>query len=282
MKTRLIASLGLVVAATAGLSLVWANPPAVPSMDDVKKEAEKKAQEAGKKLGDLTKQVQKPAAPEAKPADPMDPNSPLMQAFMKLATPGEPHKMIQAFAGNWDAKVTTYDPMGGAEQTSKGTMRVTLIHGGRYAGGEYKGDMMGEAFEGTMLWGYNNGTGMYESIWIDSMTTGMLISTGKPGSAPNSVESTGKQTMPGFDGKMMQVNVKDIMTMVSADEFKMEMHNDWAGKMQKMMDIVYTRQKESAPGAVSPDKVKQDIKKAVETISLPDSPLSPTENTPKK
>lgn len=282
--TSVILALCAGLAVTGSLALAFANPPATPSPADLTKEAEKKADEAKQKLEALTKQAtkQNPPGSTSPAAAPQDPAAAMMEAFVKLATPGEPHKMIAAFAGEWDAKVTTYDPMGGPEQTSKGVMKVQLIHGGRYAAGAYKGEFMGEPFEGTMLWGYNNGTGQYESIWADSMSTGMLISMGKPGEKPSTIESTGKQTMPGMDGKMMQVNAKDTMTMISPDQWRMEMHNDWAGKMQKMMVIEYTRQKAPATGGLSPDKVKEDIKKAVETISLPAMPGQPTESTPKK
>jgi hypothetical protein len=53
-----------------------------------------------------------------------------------------------------------------------------MILNGRYLRQEYTGDMMGMPFSGISIMGYNNHTGKYESIWVDTMSTALYYFVG--------------------------------------------------------------------------------------------------------
>jgi hypothetical protein len=65
---------------------------------------------------------------------------------------------------------------------SSGTCEQRMILDGRYLRQEYAGDMMGKPFTGINLLGFDNHSGKYESVWLDSMNTGIFSFVG-PASA---------------------------------------------------------------------------------------------------
>jgi len=54
---------------------------------------------------------------------------------------------------------------------SIGACEQKLVLDGHYLEQTYTGDMMGAPFTGINIFGYNNHTKMYESIWLDSFST---------------------------------------------------------------------------------------------------------------
>src|SRR4051794_20357191 len=68
------------------------------------------------------------AAPAKAPA--MDPKA-IMDAYMKMATPGDAHKWIAKGEGTWDAKVTMFQP-GQPPAESAGTMEAKMKLDGRW------------------------------------------------------------------------------------------------------------------------------------------------------
>src|SRR5207247_3868093 len=82
-----------------------------------------------------------------------------MEMMMKAGQPGPEHAKLAEMAGDWDADVTFYSPMG--EQKSKGTMHNEMIFGGRVLQMKFDGNMnMGPGqqmpFHGLGLSGYDN------------------------------------------------------------------------------------------------------------------------------
>jgi len=102
-----------------------------------------------------------------------------MKAWMESVTPGEPHKKLEAQAGNYTIKGRTWmDPKAPAMEMN-GTAVIKMIVGGRYQVLEFKGDSMGMPFEGTGLMGFDNLAKEYFSTWVDNMRTGIVYYRGK-------------------------------------------------------------------------------------------------------
>ena len=187
---------------------------------------------------------EKPAAKETKPA-PKAAAAPTEEAMMKAwaayATPGEPHARLAKLAGSWTTKTKSWmDPAKPPEETT-GTCEFRSVLGGRYLEQRFEGTMMGQPFSGIGFTGYDNVKRKYDSFWIDSSGTGMMVMTGAP-------DPAGKKTV--YTGSMLDpltkkpVAMKAIETKVDDDNVQFDM---WAagpdGKMAKVMEMTYTRKK---------------------------------------
>ena len=162
-----------------------------------------------------------------------------MEAMIKAGTPGAPHKHLAGMEGTWSATVKFWE--GGQEMVSKGTSWNKMILGGRWLEQRFESDMMGQKFEGVGYTGYDNIRKEYVATWMDTMTTGMMTSTGQPGKAPATWELKGTMDDP-LTGKAS--DVVSVHTEKSSDVHLFEMFGVAPdGSRQKMMEIEYVRKK---------------------------------------
>jgi hypothetical protein len=164
----------------------------------------------------------------------------MMEKYMKAAAPGPEHQKLAKLAGKWKLVVTAWMAPGGPAQKSDGTAEFTSLLGGRYLQQEVHGSMADQPFEGRGLEGYDNVTKERFGTWIDSMSTGLMVSRGK--CAPDAKKCTFKGTMPdAVAGK--NVSITEIVTYTDDNHFTFEMHGPGPdGKSFKMMEIAYARQ----------------------------------------
>jgi len=165
----------------------------------------------------------------------------MMAQMMKYGTPGKEHELLKKYVGDWDVDISTWqDPMAGP-QTSKGSMKNTLILEGRYLKCSFEGMMGGMKFQGLEIIGYDLFMKMYTTFWIDSMTTSFMVTTGTLDTAGNVLTETGMSPDPMTDGKMMQ-KFKNVTTFISDGKYKFEMFMVMPdGKETKGMELVCTR-----------------------------------------
>lgn len=164
----------------------------------------------------------------------------MMEAMTKAATPGEPHKRLDAFVGTWNTKLTMRMAPGAEPMTSEGTSENRWVMGGRLLEQRFRGNFMGAPFEGLGFTGYDNVKKHYWGTWMDTMSTGMMLAKGWmpddktwifSGSYPDPM--TGKDT-----------RVEERITVNSPDQHTFEMYGPAPdGSMFKTMEIVYTRKK---------------------------------------
>ena len=103
-----------------------------------------------------------------------------MEAYMKLATPGEHHEHLGRLVGNWDYTLKMWEPGGNGEpMETAGTMESNWILGGRFVQYKYEGTFMDQPFVGVGLDGYDNGKQEYTGVWMDTMSTFIMSSAGK-------------------------------------------------------------------------------------------------------
>lgn len=181
------------------------------------------------------------AAAKPKAAAPAMDEKAAMEAMMKAATPGEPHKQLAAMAGTWDTSVKMWMKPGDPPQESTGTTERKMVLGDRYLSETFDGTFMGQPFSGTGMTGYDNVTKKYVGTWADTMSTGMMLSTGMMDKGGKSITSKSTMSDP-MTGKTTTAKIK--MSMTDADHQTMEM---WGagpdGKTYKMMEITYSRKK---------------------------------------
>jgi len=121
---------------------------------------------------------------------------------------------------------------------STGTCEQKMLLGGRFLQQEFTGDMMGSAFNGIGITGYDNHTRKYVSTWIDSMGTALLVFEGTASADGRIITQESHYDDP-IKGPVMWRSVTKI---VDDNTHVFEMYAAYkGGKEEKMMEITYTR-----------------------------------------
>ena len=183
------------------------------------------------------------AKPAAAPAASMPagaPDAEAMQAkFKAYAAPGENHKVLEALVGSWDAGVRMWQDPAGQPEESTGASENRWVMGGRFLEQRFTGQFMGEPFEGTGLIGYDNIKQKYQSVWIDSMGTGMMTGTASYDPSTKVLTETGSHSCPITGGDRQ---FRSVTTFVDADMIHLEFYGPGPdGKEFKGMEITYKR-----------------------------------------
>ncbi|HYM81978.1 MAG TPA: DUF1579 domain-containing protein [Candidatus Limnocylindria bacterium] len=159
-----------------------------------------------------------------------------MEEMMKLGKPGPEHAGLEKMAGTWKAVNKSWF-VPGEPTVNEGTAESRMILGGRFLEQKFHGTMMGQAFEGYGLTGYDNVKKTYTTMWIDNM--GTYISTGTGSMDAAGKELTMKSMMPGPDGKPIEHRM--VTKVVDDKTHVFSMYAPYNGKEQLMMEITYTR-----------------------------------------
>jgi len=161
-----------------------------------------------------------------------------MEAYMKAGTPGAPHQALASSAGTYDLEIKSWHEPGGPPTVEKGTATRSVILGGRVLVEEVTSSMMGMPFTGQGMTGYDNVSGKYWSTWMDSMSTGMMMSEGSC-DAQRACKFTGTWNDPIKKGPV-KARMNSRWTSPTTEVF--EMYGPGKdGKETKMMEIIYTK-----------------------------------------
>lgn len=223
------------VLTVAGLATTWAL--AQPPADKAKAPAPKPtaAQPAG----------QPPMTPEMQK---------MMEAYMKAATPGKEQAVLTKGVGTWECKCKSWP---GPDQTPQEWTATTVISSmmdGRFTHAEVKGDVPGMGpFHGAGVYGYDNVAKQYQSTWLDSMGTGMMVGTGTLSADGKTMTWTYNFTCP---ITCKPAVMREVEHFTSDNETKMEMFgpDPVSGKEYKMMEMTSTRKGGAPAKAATPTK----------------------------
>jgi hypothetical protein len=163
-----------------------------------------------------------------------------MKAYEAAGKPGEPHRKMAAMAGTYTVKVRSWHEPGGPAMEESGTATRSMALDGRVMVEQFEGTMMGAPFKGHGMSGYDNVTGKYWSTWNDSMSTGLMVSTGTC-DAQNACTFEGT-----YNDAVKKAPVKMRMTTrwTNPDTEVFEMRGpDKQGREMKMMELTYTRKR---------------------------------------
>jgi hypothetical protein len=161
-----------------------------------------------------------------------------MEAYTKAGTPGEPHRKLAATAGRYNVTMKTWQDPKAAPMEESGTATRTMALDGRVLVEQFSGTMMGQPFNGHGMTGYDNVTNKYWSTWNDSMSTGVMLSSGTC-DAKDACTFTGTWNDPIKKGP-----VKQRMTTRWSDKDTevFELYGaDKQGREMKMMEMTYKR-----------------------------------------
>jgi len=179
-----------------------------------------------------------PVLAQDKPKEPAMSNAD-MEAMMKAATPGEQQKKLARMVGDWTFTNKMWMAPDQPPVESGGTMHADLLLGGRYVEHTWKGNFMGQTFEGRGTDAYDNVGKMYVSSWVDNMGTGIMHTTGKCDAEVKKCAYSGDMFDP-MTGK--KTTTRSVITWLDDNTFKNEMYAPGPdGKEAKMMEIVAKR-----------------------------------------
>ena len=162
----------------------------------------------------------------------------IMEIYKKAGTPGAPHELFASLEGSWTTKTKSWMEPGKPPRESAGTCEQKLLFGGRYLQQEYAGDMMGEAFKGINILGFDNHTKKYLSVWIDSMSTGIYFFEGTASKDGKTITQESR-----YDDPVKGPTVWRSVTKIRGDntlEYVMYLAPK-RGKEEKMMEMTVMR-----------------------------------------
>ncbi|MCB0443113.1 MAG: DUF1579 domain-containing protein [Flavobacterium sp.] len=165
----------------------------------------------------------------------------IAKAWEDYMTPGEPHKMLALESGAWNEEMTMWMEPGAEPMKNTMTADSKMIYGDRYQETIHKGEFMGMPFEGKSTLAYNQASQMYTSTWIDNMSTGIMVMSGKYDEATKTINFSGTTVDP---VTKKDKAVRETYTIIDDNTRKMEMFDiDFSGKEYKSMEIIMTRKK---------------------------------------
>ncbi len=182
-------------------------------------------------------------AEDRKSADPR--KEEMMKKMQEYSTPTETHKTLASMAGKWTYSSKWWHSAESQPEESKGTSNMKMILGGRYLQQEVKGKAMGMPFEGLSLTGYDNLKERIDTLWIDSMSTGMMRGTGSVDATTKTITDSGEFTCPMEEDKTAEYRSEWKMTDKNNMTYSMfgKGMGNAAKEEFKMMEMSYKRSK---------------------------------------
>lgn len=176
-------------------------------------------------------------ADDQKSSKPMNPEE-MMEIYMKLATPGEPHQLLATLTGRWTTQTKEWMDPQKPPVESAGSAEVKMLLGGRFLQQEITGSMHGKPHTGIWTIGYDNLLKRYISTWIDTMSTQIFIMDGTASADGKTITLNGQHAEVG-GGHMTH---RAIWKIVDSNTQEFIMYGTYhGGKEMKMMEVLYTR-----------------------------------------
>lgn len=161
----------------------------------------------------------------------------LMDAWVAASSPCEEHHRLEPMIGSWNAKTSVWfgpgDPM-----VSAGVVTKRWALDGRFILHDYTGDQtpMGR-FSGMGILGYNNISKKHQSVWIDTMSTSMLVQSGGWEGDALVVEGDQHESV-----SLGTVRVRSVTRIVSNDRHTFENYVTGPdGKEMRTLEVIHSR-----------------------------------------
>ncbi len=166
----------------------------------------------------------------------------MMAIYMKAATPGPRHKLLEPMIGQWNFTGRFWMDPSSPPTDTKGVTERKWILGGRFIADDVEAaEFAGEKFRGFGLTGYDNTQQKYIGVWLDSMGTGIGHSIGVADTAGKVFTYQNEHVDPITKQK---VKGRDLVKIESNDKHTMEMYKTMPdGKEMKVGELTFTRKK---------------------------------------
>jgi len=167
----------------------------------------------------------------------------IMEIYKRFASPGENHKFLDYFVGQWESSQKIWMEPGGEPLIRNQEISVESLFGGRFTKAhiKIKGEILGMSIEAFVITGYDNYKKQFASVTFGNSGTDFVLMYG-------TLDNTGKiRTDTGYVDDVVtgeSVKLKGVTTLINNDTYTYEMfQTDSQGKELKYMEITYTRKK---------------------------------------
>jgi hypothetical protein len=165
-----------------------------------------------------------------------------MQACIIAGTPGEQHEYLAKSIGEWHGNTKMWMTEGGEPMESECKATVTSMMDGHYTKCEWDGDMPGMGpYHGFGIYGFDNVSQKFVSIWLDNHGTGIMQGTGE-------LSDDGKTLTWEFTHNCPITKkptiMREIETITGPNTKTLVMHatDPKSGKEYKMMEVELTKE----------------------------------------
>lgn len=167
----------------------------------------------------------------------------------KMTASGKPSEtavnILALLAGEWQFTAAFWAEPGVEPQRSTGTITNEMILDSRFLSSTVLGTLnVGRhdvLVKGQGLIGYDNAKKSFSSVWVDTMTTGMMIGAGKYDKKANAIKETGQFINP-LSGE--EERFRSELQFTDADNYKRTIFAiGKSGKESKLMEFDYSRGK---------------------------------------
>ena len=163
-----------------------------------------------------------------------------MKMWEEYKTPGDVHKMMASYAGEWKSEIKMWQYPGAEPTVNIGISVNEMLLDGRYLQATHKAEFMGMEMKGISIEGYDNHTKEFTSVWMDNFGTGTMIAHGKWDEETKAIHYKGVVVDP-MSGE--KVGFREVMYYIDNDTQKMEMFMDTPEGEFQTMEIMFTRVK---------------------------------------
>jgi hypothetical protein len=165
----------------------------------------------------------------------------LKKAIEQNGTPGSEHARLRALEGSFETHAkATFDPAQPAKEAS-GKAEQKLIFGGLFIKEDFEGvcPLTGKPLHGIGYTGYDKAKGKYVSSWLDSLSSGIMLSEGTADAAGKVITFHGMCTDP-ITGK--ESKVRQVLNIVDDHKYIFEMYRMGPdGKEFRSLEVTYTK-----------------------------------------
>ena len=166
----------------------------------------------------------------------------IMKMMAEWSALAPEHEVLKGMEGTWDCEAKFWMEPGEDPTIGHGTSENQLIMGGRYVTQHFvMPDFMGMDFEGMGAIGYDKQKEKFVNVWIDNMSTGMMIMTGEWDKDSHTMTWVGTAATPMGESEMKHI-IKDVNEDKTVMEF-WESNQFTGGEFMKTGEITYTRSK---------------------------------------
>ncbi len=167
----------------------------------------------------------------------------MIKLFKEYASPGENHKFLQYFVGQWESIQKIWPEPGSEPITRKQEINVQSLFGGRFTKAYIKthGEVLGISIEGIVITGYDNYKKEFVSVSYGTTGTNLSFMSGTLDKNAKIRIDTGHYDDI-FTGEKLKV--KGVTTIIDKDRYTYEYYYFDPRKNEiKSMEITYTRKK---------------------------------------
>jgi hypothetical protein len=125
--------------------------------------------------------------------------TPEMEAMAKAGMPGKHHRLLASMTGKWEAHFKIRPTRDAPMMEMPGAVEREMVLDGRYLREEVTSTSEWGTFRGIGYVGFDQMDGVFQGIWMDSMSTAILNSTGTydPDEKVMTMHSTHREPLTG-------------------------------------------------------------------------------------